>query len=69
MPSVSEKQARFMQAVAHNPKFAKEVDVPQSVGKEFASADDRSGGRPSAGKHKHERIYNRSRKPKANDGG
>jgi hypothetical protein len=39
MPSVSDKQARFMQAVAHNPKFAKEAGVPQSVGKEFAEAD------------------------------
>ena len=34
MPAVSEKQRRFMEAVAHNPKFAKKVDVPQSVGKE-----------------------------------
>lgn len=29
-----------MQAVAHNPKFAKKVGVPQSVGKEFAKADE-----------------------------
>ena len=28
-----------MQAVAHNPKFAKAAGVPQSVGKEFANAD------------------------------
>jgi hypothetical protein len=35
MPTVSDKQERFMQAVAHNPKFAKKVGVPQSVGKEF----------------------------------
>ena len=26
-----------MQAVSHNPKFAKKVGVPQSVGKEFTS--------------------------------
>lgn len=39
MPSVSNKQANFMQAVAHNPKFAKETGVPQSVGKEFEKAD------------------------------
>jgi len=38
MPPVSEKQERFMQAVAHNPKFAKKVGVPQSVGKEFTGA-------------------------------
>jgi hypothetical protein len=35
MPAVSEKQEKFMQAVAHSPKFAKKVGVPQSVGKEF----------------------------------
>lgn len=29
-----------MQAVAHNPKFAKKVGVPQSVGKEFEKADE-----------------------------
>jgi hypothetical protein len=28
-----------MQAVAHNPSFAKRVDVPQSVGREFVNAD------------------------------
>ena len=40
MPAVSRKQAKFMQAVAHNPAFAKKVGVPQSVGKEFS----KSGG-------------------------
>ena len=35
MPAVSKKQEKFMQAVAHNPKFAKQVGVPQSVGREF----------------------------------
>ena len=37
-----------MAAVAHNPAFAKKVGIPQSVGKEFNSADKgkkfRSGG-------------------------
>lgn len=28
-----------MAAVAHNPKFAKKVGVPMSVGKEFNKAD------------------------------
>ena len=28
-----------MQAVANNPKFAKKVGVPQSVGKDFSTAD------------------------------
>jgi hypothetical protein len=35
MPAVSQKQERFMQAVANNPKFAKKVGVPQFVGREF----------------------------------
>lgn len=39
MPSTSKKQANFMQAVANNPKFAKKVGVPKSVGKEFVAAD------------------------------
>jgi hypothetical protein len=39
MPSTSKKQHNFMEAVAHNPSFAKKVGVKQSVGKEFASAD------------------------------
>ena len=38
MPTVSAKQEKFMQAVANNPKFAKKVNVPQSVGKEFTKA-------------------------------
>ena len=39
MPSTSKKQHNFMAAVAKNPKFAKKVGVPQSVGKEFTTAD------------------------------
>jgi hypothetical protein len=39
MPSTSAKQHRFMEAVAHNPSFAKKAGVPQSVGKDFAEAD------------------------------
>ncbi len=39
MPSVSGKQHRFMAAVASNPKFAKKVGVPTSVGEEFIQAD------------------------------
>ncbi len=39
MPSNSAKQHRFMEAVAHNPAFAKKAGVPQSVGKEFSNAD------------------------------
>jgi hypothetical protein len=44
MPTVSDKQEKFMQAVAHNPKFAKKAGVPQSVGKEFTMKKMQSGG-------------------------
>ena len=40
MPAKSAKQERFMQAVANNPKFAKQVGVPQSVGREFTKGDE-----------------------------
>jgi hypothetical protein len=39
MPSTSKKQHDFMNAVAHSPSFAKKVGVPQSVGKDFSTAD------------------------------
>ena len=39
MPSTSEKQHKFMEAVAHNPSFAKKAGVPQSVGQDFSKAD------------------------------
>jgi len=39
MPSSSSKQHRFMEAVAHNPAFAKKVGISQSVGKDFSAAD------------------------------
>jgi hypothetical protein len=39
MPSTSAKQAKFMQAIAHSPSFAKKVGVKQSVGKDFNMAD------------------------------
>ena len=40
MPAVSKKQQKFMQAVAHSPKFAKKVGVKQSIGKEFTKEKD-----------------------------
>ena len=39
MPSSSKKQHNLMAAVAHNPAFAKKVGIPQSVGKDFSTAD------------------------------
>jgi hypothetical protein len=40
MPSKSSSQHKLMEAVAHNPSFAKKVGIPQKVGKEFAKADE-----------------------------
>ena len=58
MPSKSPAQKRLMQAVAHSPKFAKKVGIPQVVGKEFAAADKKmKGGGLYANIHaKRERI-------------
>lgn len=52
MPSSSAKQARFMQAVEHDKKFADKVGVPQSVGREFAEADERK-------KQAHKKAFDR----------
>lgn len=43
MGSSTTRQARFMQIAAKSPKFAEQVGVPQSVAKDFYSADKRSG--------------------------
>jgi hypothetical protein len=47
MPSVSTKQHNFMEAVAHDPGFAKKAGVPQKVGKDFAEADKVKGAKKS----------------------
>ena len=39
MPSKSPKQKRTMQAAAHNPAFAKKMQIPQKVAREFVRAD------------------------------
>jgi hypothetical protein len=39
MPSKSAAQHRLMEAVAHDPGFAKRVGISQSVGRDFAAAD------------------------------
>jgi hypothetical protein len=39
MPSTSKKQERFMQAAAHNPKFAKDAGISVSVAQDFVAAD------------------------------
>jgi hypothetical protein len=39
MPSTSAKQRRFMAAAAHDPGFAKEAGIKQSVAQDFYAAD------------------------------
>ena len=39
MPSVSKKQHNLMALVANNPKAAKRLGIPKSVGEEFMKAD------------------------------
>ena len=56
MPSVSKKQHDFMEMVAHNPKAAARVGVPQSVGEDFAEAD---RGKSFAGKAKKSKAKTR----------
>ena len=43
MPSKSKAQHRFMEAADHNPAFAKKAGIPQSVAREFTSADKAKG--------------------------
>jgi hypothetical protein len=45
MPSKTPKQKKFMEAVAHSPKFAREAGVPQTVGQDFVQADRQALGR------------------------
>ena len=39
MPSGSKKQHNLMAMVAHDPKAAKRLKIPQSVGQEYVKAD------------------------------
>lgn len=43
MPSTSNRQARFMAAAAHDPKFAKGAGIKPSVAREFNQADTGTG--------------------------
>ena len=43
MPTKSKAQQKLMLAVEHSPKFAKKVGIPQSVGKDFITADKKAG--------------------------
>lgn len=43
VPSRSNKQARYMAMIAHNPEKARKGGPSQAVAKEFNKADQRSG--------------------------
>jgi hypothetical protein len=47
MPSKSDKQRRTMAAAAHDPAFAKKMEIPQSVAREFFRADQHKARRAS----------------------
>jgi hypothetical protein len=55
VPSTSRKQHNFMEAIAHSPSFAKKAGVPQSVGKDFSTAD-KSRKFSKGGGMKHEDV-------------
>jgi len=65
MPSTSKKQHNLMEAVAHSPEFAKKVGIKQSVGKDFAKADDKAGitkshkGKSVKKEKDYEKLYNK----------
>jgi hypothetical protein len=63
MPSTSQKQHNLMAMVANDPAAAKRVGIPQSVGKEFTSAD--KGKKFSADTRADSQVAN---KPKTNHG-
>ena len=52
MPSKSPAQHRLMEAVAHNSQFAAKVGIPQTVGQEFADADEAQ----APAKKQHDRL-------------
>ena len=57
MPSKSKKQHNLMAAVANNPKFAKKVGIPQSVGEDYIKADEgRKFNRGGEMEMKHKRV-------------
>jgi hypothetical protein len=57
MPSKSDKQRRTMAAAAHDPAFAKKMDIPQSVAREFFRADQAKARRASI-----KRAFDKARK-------
>jgi hypothetical protein len=61
VPSKSKAKHNFMEMIAHSPKMAKKAGVPQSVGKDFATADKgkkfNKGGEMAAKKFDSEKLF------------
>jgi hypothetical protein len=66
MPATSEKQKRFMDAAAHNPKFAKAAGIPVPVAKEFSESS--KGKKFGTGGSKSRADVQAINKPKTNHG-
>lgn len=49
MPSSTPRQAKFMRVAAHNPSFAKEAGISQTVAREFNDADSHAERAPRSG--------------------
>ena len=45
MPSKSKAQKTTMRAAAHDPGFAKKMQIPQKVAREFVRADQKKAGK------------------------
>ena len=67
MPSTSKKQHNMMAAVAHSPAFAKKVGIPQSVGKEFVTADKGKVMKKYSGADGKSQVSSSSNKPTPKD--
>lgn len=63
MPAKSEKQRKFMAAVANNPEFAKKVDVPKTVGEEYMKPKKMMAGGMAGGMDEEEMMRRKKRPP------
>lgn len=45
MPARSKKQAKLMQAAAHNPKFAKKVGISKKTAEKVLGKNEKKGGK------------------------
>jgi hypothetical protein len=65
MPATSLKQKKLMDAVAHNPAFAKKTGIPTSVAKDFSESSKGMKFRSGSSTRPKEQSINR---PKTNQG-